>query len=201
MRPALLVAAVCVLVPIQVFAQGSQSFIQGFGGLRLSAAPTVTPIAGATVGIGLMPNLQVIGEVGHIGDVLSSTTQTLLTVSPIAFHRAATYGQGGLRLTTPPVGHLGVYGETLFGAARMTSSVSGLGSLRNDVLANLALRFVSTTSRMGSLGTGVTVQGGPVIATFGYRYSRIFPTNAFDTLLMGGHADINEGRLSVGFRF
>ena len=96
---------------------------------------------------------------------------------------------------------MGVYGETLFGAARMTNSVSGLGSVRNDVLANLALRFVSTTSRMGSVGTGVSVQGGPVIATLGYRYSRIFPTNAFDTLLMGSHADISEGRVSVGVRF
>jgi hypothetical protein len=200
MRPALLVAAMCLL-PIPVFAQGSQSFVQGFGGLRLSAAPTATPIAGATVGIGLMPYLQVVGEVGHIGDVLPSTARTLLSFSPVGFHRSATYGQGGLRLTTSPLGHVGVYGETLFGAARMTSSINGLGSVRNDVLANLALSFVSTTSRMGSLGTGVTLQGGPIIATFGYRYSRIFPSNAFDTLLMGGHADINEGRVSFGVRF
>ena len=200
MRPALLVAAVCLL-PIPAFAPGSQSFVQGFGGLRLAAAPTATPIAGATVGIGLMPYLQVVGEVGHMGDVLPATTQTLLSVSPIGFHRSATYGEGGLRLTTSPVGHVGVYGETLFGAARISSSVSGLGSVRNDVLANLALRFVSTTSRMGSVGTGVTLQGGPLIATFGYRYSRIFPSNAFDSLLMGGHADINEGRVSFGFRF
>jgi len=200
MRPALLVAAVCLL-PIPVLAQGSQSFVQGFGGLRMAAAPAVTPIAGATVGLGLTPYLQVVGEVGHIGDVLPATTQTLLTISPIDFHRSATYGQGGLRLTTSPVGHVGVYGETLFGAARMTNSVSGLGSVRNDVLANLALRFVSTTGRMGSVGTGVSVQGGPVIATLGYRYSRILPTNAFDTLLMGSHADISEGRVSVGFRF
>jgi len=200
MRPALFVAAVCLL-PIPAFAQGSQSFVQGFGGLRLSAAPTATPIAGATVGIGLMPYLQVVGEVGHIGDVLPATTQTLLSLSPISFHRSATYGEGGLRLTTSPVGHVGVYGETLFGAGRIFSSVSGLGSLRNDVLANLALRFVTATSRMGSLGTGVTLQGGPVIATFGYRYSRIFPGNAFDSLLMGRHADINEGRVSFGVRF
>ena len=201
MRLALLLVAVC-LVPIPSSAQGTQSFVQGFGGLRLQGAPTVTPTAGATIGVGITPYIQAIGEFGRMSDVLPSTVQTLLTVSPVDFHRSALYGEGGIRLTTPAVSHVGAYGETLFGVARLTNSVSGIGSARTDALANLALRFVSTTGRVGALGTGVILQGGPVFATIGYRYTRIFSDNAIDSLLMmGGHADVNEGRLSFGFRF
>ena len=201
MRLALLLAAVC-LVPIPSSAQSTQSFVQGFGGLRIASAPTITPTAGATVGVGITPYIQAIGEFGHMSDVLPSTYQTLLSVSPVGFHRSALYAEGGIRLTTPAIGHVGAYGETLFGMARLTSSVSGIGSARTDALTNLALRFASTTGRVGALGTGVILQGGPVFATIGYRFTRIFSNNAIDSLLMaGGHADVNEARVSFGFRF
>ena len=200
MRVALLLAALSVL-PIPAFAQANQSFIQGFGGLRLETAPSLTPTVGGTVGVGLTPYIQVIGEVGHINDVLPSTIETLMTVSPVTVRRSALYGEGGVRLNTGPVGHLGVYGETLFGAARLNTSVSGLGSARTDAIANLALRFVNTTSNVGALGTGVILQGGPVVATIGYRYTRFFSDNMLDTLLSAGHSDINEARVSFGFRF
>jgi hypothetical protein len=200
MRVALLLAALSVL-PIPVFAQANQSFIQGFGGLRLATAPSLTPTAGGTVGIGLTQHIQVIGEVGHINDVLPSTIETLMTVSPVTVRRSALYGEGGVRLNTGPVGHVGVYGETLFGAARLNTSVSGLGSARTDAIANLALRFVNTTSNVGALGTGVILQGGPVVATLGYRYTRFFSDNVLDTLLSAGRSDISEARVSFGFRF
>jgi hypothetical protein len=200
MRVAFLLAALSVL-PIPAFAQANQSFVQGFGGLRLATAASLTPTVGGTVGVGLTPHIQVIGEVGHIDDVLPSTIETLMTVSPVTVRRSALYGEGGVRLNTGPVGHLGLYGETLFGAARLNTSVSGLGSARTDAIANLALRFVNTTSQMGALGTGVILQGGPVVATIGYRYTRLFSDNALDTLLSAGHSDINEARVSFGFRF
>ena len=200
MRVALLLAALSVL-PIPAFAQGTQSFIQGFGGLRLATAPSLTPTAGGTVGIGLTPHIQVVGEVGHINDVLPSTIETLMTVSPVTVRRSALYGEGGVRLNTGPVGHVGVYGETLFGAARLNTNVSGLGSTRTDAIANLALRFVNTTSNVGALGSGVILQGGPIVATIGYRYTRFFSDNALDTLLSAGHSDISEARVSFGVRF
>jgi hypothetical protein len=200
MRVAVLLAALSVL-PIPAFAQANQSFIQGFGGLRIATAPSVTPTVGGTVGVGLTPHIQVIGEVGHINDVLPSTVETLMTVSPVSVRRSALYGEGGVRLNTGPVGHVGVYGETLFGAARLNTSVSGLGSGRNDAIANLALRFVNTTSKVGAVGTGVILQGGPVVATLGYRYTRFFSDNVLDTLLSAGHSDISEARVSFGFRF
>jgi len=200
MRVAFLLAALCIL-PIPAFAQANQSFIQGFGGLRLTTAPSLTPTVGGTVGVGLTPNIQLIGEVGHINDVLPSMIETLMTVSPVTVRRSALYGEGGVRLSTGPVGHIGVYGETLFGAARLNTSVSGLGSARTDAHTNLALRFVNTTSNVGALGTGVILQGGPVVATLGYRYTRFFSDNVLDTLLSAGHSDINEARVSFGFRF
>jgi len=200
MRVAFLLVVLSVL-PIPAFAQANQSFVQGFGGLRLATAPSVTPTVGGTVGVGLTPYIQVIGEVGHISDVMPSTIETLMTVSPVTIHRSALYGEGGVRLSTGPAGHVGVYGETLFGAARLNTSVSGLGSARTDAITNLALRFVNTTSQVGALGTGVILQGGPVVATFGYRYTSFFSDNLLDTLLSAGHSDVNEARVSFGFRF
>ena len=188
-------------LPIPAFAQMNQSFVQGFGGLRLAAAPSLTPTAGGTVGVGLTPHIQLVGEVGHISDVLPSMIETLMTVSPLTVRRSAVYGEGGVRLNTGPVGHLGLYGETLFGAARLNTTVSGLGSARTDAIANVALRFVNTTSQVGALGTGVILQGGPVVATFGYRYTRFFSDKLLDTLLSAGHSDVNEARVSFGFRF
>lgn len=200
MRLALLLAALAVL-PVPAFAQGNQSFVQGFGGLRLAEAPTLTPTAGATLGVGLTRNIQIVGELGHIHDVTPSTVETLLTVSPVSIRRSAFYGEGGVRLTTGPAAHVGVYGETLYGAARLNTTVSGIGSARTDAIANFALRFVNTTSPVGALGTGVILQGGPVIATIGYRYTRFFSDNMLNTLLSMGHADVNEARVSFGLRF
>ena len=200
MRLAFLLVALSVL-PIPAFAQANQSFIQGFGGLRLATAPTVTPTVGATLGVGLTPYIQVVGEIGHIHDVMPSMSETLLTLSPVSIRRSALYGEGGIRLTTGSTGHVGVYGETLYGAARLNTTVSGLGSARTDAIANFALRFVNTTSPVGALGTGVILQGGPVVATLGYRYTRFFSDNMLDTLLSTGRADVNEARVSFGFRF
>jgi len=200
MRLAFVLFALSAL-PIPAFAQMNQSFVQGFGGLRLAAAPSLTPTVGGTVGVGLTPHIQLVGEVGHISDVLPSMIETLMTVSPLTVRRSAVYGEGGVRLNTGPVGHLGLYGETLFGAARLNTTVSGLGSARTDAIANVALRFVNTTSQVGALGTGVILQGGPVVATFGYRYTRFFSDNLLDTLLSAGHSDVNEARVSFGFRF
>ena len=200
MRVAVLLAALSVL-PVPVFAQTNQSFVQGFGGLRLASAPELTPTAGATLGVGVTPHIQVIGEVGHIHDVMPSTVETLLSVSPVRVRRSALYGAGGVRLTTGPIGHVGVYGETLYGVARLNTAVSGVGSARTDAITNLALRFVNTTTPVGALGTGVVLQGGPVIATIGYRYTRLFSDNLLDTLLAAGRSEINEARVSFGVRF
>jgi hypothetical protein len=200
MRLASVLVALCLL-PMPAMAQSNQSFVQGFGGLRLTSAPTITPTVGGTVGIGLTPHIQVVGEAGHIHDVLPSLVETVLTVSPVSVRRSAFYGEGGVRLSTGPVGHLGAYGETLFGVARLNTTVSGIGSARTDAIANLALRFVNTTSRVGSVGTGIILQGGPVVAAIGYRYTRFLSDNALDTLLMAGNSDVNEARVSFGFRF
>jgi len=113
MRLAFLLVVLSVL-PMPAFAQANQSFVQGFGGLRVEDTPSLTPTAGGTVGVGLTPYIQVIGEVGHISDVMPSTIETLMTVSPVTIHRSALYGEGGVRLSTGPAGHVGVYGETLF---------------------------------------------------------------------------------------
>jgi hypothetical protein len=140
MRVAILLAAAS-LIPLPAFAQGHESFVQGFGGLSLAVAPTISPTVGATVGVGLTPHFQVIGEVGRIG------------------------------------------------------------SARTDAITNLALRFVNTTDRVGAFGSGVILQGGPIVATIGYRFTRFFSNDLVDTLVMAGHPDVHEARVSFGVRF
>jgi hypothetical protein len=39
------------------------------------------------------------------------------------------------------------------------------------------------------------------VATIGYRYTRFFSDKVLDTLLSAGHSDVNEARVSFGFRF
>lgn len=201
MRLAILAVLTAVLFPGSGFAQDRHSFVEGFGGLRLAVAPSVTPTAGATIGVGVTPNFQFVGEVGHMSDVLPSTIESVLVISPVGFHTSALYGEGGARWTTGSSRHVGAYGEALAGFARLTNSVSGLDSSRNQAIADLALRFVNGTDPLAAVGTGVIVQGGPLLATIGYRYTRIFTSNAVDALLTAGRADVSEARVSFGVRF
>jgi hypothetical protein len=182
-------------------AQTHDGFVQGFGGLRVSSAPTTTPSFGGTVGVGLTPNLQAVGEVGRVGDVLPATAESLLSLSPVDFRVSALYGEGGIRLTSDAHSPVRVYGETLAGFTRLNAELGGIGSPTADLLLNIGLRFVNTTSPIAALGGGVILQGGPVMATVGYRFSRIFASDAFAGLLTGGDLDVNEVRFGVGFRF
>jgi len=202
MRTFLIVALVS-LTPIAASAQERTSFVQGFGGLRLTTAPETAGSLGGTVGIGLTPNIQAVGEVGRVSDVLPATVTSILAFTPLRYRVSAFYGEGGVRFTTNSSGHISAYGETLAGVTRLTNTYSGIefSSPTADLLVDAGLRFLNTTDPIAAVGTGVVIQGGPLVATVGYRFSRIFTNSGLTGLLSGGNMDFHEVRFGVGVRF
>lgn len=203
MRAAAVVAVLVVslFVPRAGAAQERNAFVEGFGGLRVSGAPTITPSFGGAVGVGLTPNIQAVGEIGRVGDVLPTTAGTLLALTPVDFRVSAFYGEGGVRFVTDPHAAVRGYVETLGGLARLNSEFGGIGSPTTDAFVNAGLRFLNTTDPIAAVGGGIILQSGPIVANVGYRFSRIFASDAFAGLLTGGNLDVNEVRFGVGVRF
>src|SRR5207247_5457288 len=168
------------LVPTTTSAQG---FITGFGGLRTTTLPAVIGSLGGTVGVALTPNIQAVGEVGRISDLMPSTSATVTSFSPVDLRVSALYGEGGVRVVSNPLGHLSGYGEALGGVTRLNTSFGGVGSTRTDAIINLALRYLDATDPIAGAGAGIIVQGGPAVATIGYRFSRVFGSDALPGLL------------------
>lgn len=182
-------------------AQDRNAFVEGFGGMRLSTVPAPVPSFGATVGGGLTPNIQAIGEFGRVGDVLPGVASSLLAFTPVDFHVSAFYGEGGVRFITDPRAPVRGYVDTLAGIARLNSSFGGIGSATDDALVNIGLRFLNTTDPVASVGGGVIFGGGPLMIDVGYRFRRIFANDAFAGLITGGNLDVNEVHIGVGIRF
>ncbi len=198
---AIVAVFVSLLVPRSGSAQDRHSFAEAFGGVRLSSAPTMTPTFGGEVGVALTPNIQAVGEVGRLGDVLPATADTLLAFTPVDFRVPAFYGEGGVRFTTDPHSAVGAYFETLAGVARLSAGFGGVGSPMTDMLVNTGLVVLTTTDPIAGVGGGIVFQGGSFVANAGYRFSRIFASNSFAALLTAGNLDVNEVRFGVGVRF
>lgn len=198
-RPILIVLVAC-LAATPAAAQ-DRAFVQGIGGLRLSSAPGTAASVGGMVGGNLTPNMQAIGEVGRMSDVLPAAIGTTLAFTPATFHVSSLYGLGGIRLITPPLGHVRAYAETLGGVARLNNTFGGIGSPTEDAITNTALRFVNTTDPVAAVGTGVVFQAGSFVANVGYRFSRIFANDALSALVTGGNLDVSEVRVGIGVRF
>ena len=197
----LVVLAAIAFVPAAASAQTRTSFLEGFGGLRTTTLPAVVGSLGGSIGVSLTPGVQAVGEVGRLSDVLPSTIDTILAFSPVDVHVSAFYGEGGVRFVTNPRGHLSGYGEALGGITRLNTTFGGIGSTTTDALVNLGLRFLDTTDPIAGVGGGLIVQGGSVVATIGYRFNRLFASDALAGLLTGGNLDVNEVRVGIGVRF
>ena len=174
--------------------------LQGFGGLGVGSVNTIHPTFGGAIVGDLTPNIQLLGEVGRIGDVLPSQTQSLISLSPVDLSVSAFYGSGGVRLSTSSSA-VRPYVEASAGIARLTPQVSGIGSGLGGVLTNVGLSMLNRTSPIASLGGGVTLQGGPLFADIGYRYRRVYADNWINALGLGSSLGSNEVRVGVGVRF
>ena len=178
------------------------SSIQGFGGMRLGGFTPTDASFGAVVTSELTPSIQVVGEGGRIGNLLSPTIDLALGLIPggVGFKTSAWYGQGGVRISTSGSG-VRPYLETQAGIARLQTRVSGLESPTSEAVTNAALRFLDGTSPIATIGGGLTFSAGSFVADVGYRYRRIFSDSWVNALSTGTALDLNEVRIGVGVRF
>jgi opacity protein-like surface antigen len=195
---ACVLAFVCLAAPAA--AQEPRASIQGFGGLPLGSLSPSDSSFGGLVTLDLTPNIQVIGEAGRMGNVLSPTVDLLLGLVPGNFGlgTSAWYGEGGVRFTTGSSG-IRPYVETSGGIARLQTRVTGLDT--GGALANAALQFLDSTSPMASVGGGVSFVAGSLVADVGYRYRRIFSDSWVNALAFGQGLDQSEVRVGIGVRF
>ena len=194
---AILVAT--LLVSAAASAQETRTSVQGFGGVGLGSFTTVNTNFGGVISGDLTPNVQLIGEVGRLSNILPTMTQTLFDLSPVGLSASAFYAQGGIRLTTSS-GSLRPYAEASGGIARLTPHVTGLDGLPG-AFTNAGLAFLNNTAPIATLGGGVTLHAGNFIADAGYRYHQVFSDSWMSALALGDHLGTNEVRFGIGVRF
>jgi hypothetical protein len=202
LRAALPIGTVALLCLAPPASAQPRSSIQGFGGMRLGGFATNDASFGGVVTSELTPSIQIVGEGGRIGNVLSPTIDLALGFIPgdVGFRTSAWYGQGGVRISTSGSG-VRPYLETQAGIARLQTRVTGFGSGTADALTNLALQFLDGTSPIATIGGGITFSGGAFVTDIGYRYRRIFSDGWVNALSTGQALDMNEVRIGVGVRF
>ena len=201
--PALLVVSwaivllLCVSSPAP--AQEPHAAVQGFGGLGVGSLSTTNANFGGAITGDITPNIQFVGEAGHVGNVLPWTTQAVFAVTPARLDLSAWYGQGGVRFTARS-GAVRPYGEASAGISRLQPHVSGIGS-GLSVVANTGLSLLDRTAPIATVGGGVTLQAGSFMADIGYRHRRVYSNGWIDALALGDTLRTNEIRVGLGFRF
>ncbi len=196
LRPTAMAFAL-LAAPGLAFAQHLQ--VQGFGGVTVRGLGTA-PTVGGNIAVPLGSHVQVIAEGGRMGDIMSPTLATLLDFAPVDLRLRADYGEGGVRILGSSHNAVRPYAEATAGLARLRTDFSGAG-LRPDAISNAALQFLDSTRPMFGVGTGVMIQGGPVVVDLGYRFSKISAGNAVQSALAGGDFGVHQFRFGLGFRF
>ena len=195
--------AVACAMPTTARAQDAKSDVQGFGGLTVGTSrfgSAVSSTFGGRVGVGLTPNIQVIGEAGRLADIKSPIFD-ILDLTDIGVRVSAFYGEGGVRFIASSHSAVRPYGEATAGVARLNVSLSGLGG-RTDAIIDTALGLINSTRPMLGVGTGVLLNAGPMSVDIGYRYKKISAGNTIASLLNGGKDyQVNQLRVGLGVRF
>ena len=198
--PALSLSALMLVSPAIVCADTGGT-VTGFGGVTVSGLESQRPSLGGTVTFNLVPELQIVGEVGRVGNVLPSRAETLLSVGQTGLRASAFYGEGGVRLIAAPRSSVTPYGEATAGFARLDVTSDRLGSIGN-LATSLALGFADRTMPVASVGGGVLLRGGPMVLDLGYRYKQLFADQAIQDILgLGEPLRAHELRAGVGVRF
>ena len=180
-------------------AQEPRASIEGFGGLGLGSFTTPNTNFGGVITGSLTPNIQLLGEVGRLSNVLPSTTQMLFGLSPAGLSASAFYAEGGIRLTGGSSG-LRPYAEASAGIARLQPHVTGFNGFPG-ALTNAGLAFLNRTAPIGTVGAGVTLHAGNVMADIGYRHHRVFSDSWMQALALGDSLGGNEVRFGLGVKF
>jgi opacity protein-like surface antigen len=181
-------------------AQEPRASVSGFGGIGMGSFTTPNANFGGVIAGDLTPNIQLLGEVGRLGDILPSTTQTLFDLSPVSLDVSAFYAQGGVRLTRASSA-VRPYAEAAAGIAKLQPRVTGLEPGLTSAIVDTGLRFLNRTAPIASVGGGVTLHAGNFVADLGYRYHQVFSDSWMEALALGGRLSTNEVRVGVGVRF
>jgi hypothetical protein len=209
--------AACVVAPRVAFAQDPAAFvgspqkptagsIDGFGGLSVnrlaSFVGSSTPVDfGAHFAFNLTPNVQAVGEVGRIGNLLPPIVDLPLSFTPIDVRMPAFYGEAGVRVLGAPRSAVNPYVEGSAGFARLDFRIDGSSVLTN-VATSLGLSVIDRTDPIASVGGGVLLHGGPVLVDLGYRYKQIIGNGMVESLVGAGHPlQSHQLRIGVGVRF
>ncbi len=173
---------------------------QGFGGLSLNQTGEPLPSLGGTLTVALAEHVQLVGEVGRLGNVAPPLASNLLAVPGVRV--SALYGEGGVRaLAGRSNSVLRPYVEGTVGVSRLDVSSTLLPGWGN-ALVNLGTSFLDRTSPTVGVGGGVLLQAGPVVFDAGYRYKHFLSTTALGTALsLGQGLRSSDVRFGVGFRF
>ena len=199
MRRVFGIVAFLLLLPCVAFAQ-DRSSIEGFGGLSLNGFDTHSPSLGGTVTFTLVPSLQVVGEVGHLGNVLPSLSDAVFSLGGTGLNVSAFYGEGGVRLIAP-TGAFAPYAEATAGFARLNINSDLFGPYGNAA-TDIALGLVGRSTPIASVGTGFLIRSGPVQFDAGYRYKKLFPNDVLQAALgFGQPLHASEVRAGIGVRF
>ena len=196
LRPTTMAFAL-LAAPGLAFAQHLQ--VQGFGGVTVRGLGTA-PTVGGNIAVPLGSHVQVIAEGGLMDDIMSPTLATLLDFAPVDVRLSAYYGEGGVRILGSSHSVVRPYAEATAGLARLRTGFSGVGS-RSEAIINAGLEFLDTTRPMLGVGTGVMIQGGPVVVDLGYRFNKISAGSAVQSALAGGDFNVHQFRFGLGFRF
>jgi opacity protein-like surface antigen len=169
------------------WAQTDRGFVRGLGGLTFGTAEA-SSIVGGGAGVTIGSNLQIVGEIGRINDVLPSEIRDQLdlltallvleTGLPVSLDvtAPAVYGLGGLRFNFPMPGRISPFVEGQVGVANISfdvnAKVAGIDISRE--VENEA-DIDSATKLLVGLGGGLQLRINEAFGVdVGYRYGRIF---------------------------
>ena len=195
---AFLLALIAMAAPAHAQTMGGQ--LTGFGGTTFGTTAT-GPTFGGNLALPLGDNVQIVGEVGRLDDVTASLLATALDTVPFGVGMSAWYGEGGIRFIGSRRSAIRPYAEVTGGVARLRPS-TGLDGFPGAI-TDVGLTFLARNEPLVGAGGGVILQGGPLAVDLGYRYKRIFSSNALSTVFALGNDgfDVHQARVGVGFRF
>lgn len=195
------ILGVCALaLPLSALAQERNNGLQGFGGVTFGTTASSTTFGGGISGA-LTDNLQVIGEVGRIGDLKNPLIDTVLNFTPFDARLSAWYGEAGVRFLAGSHRAVRPYAEATAGLARLSAGIPGLHGTTGALL-DTALNAFNRTEPLLGVGGGVLIESGPLLVDVGYRYKKIMMGNSIESLLTAGQdVDVSQARVGVGVRF
>jgi hypothetical protein len=197
MRRTLGIVTFILLLPGVVLAQGNSSIV-GFGGFSMNGFDSNSASVGGAVSVTVTPGIQAVGEFGHLGNVLPTTSGALFSATGIGV--SAFYGEGGVRLMAPRAA-FSPYGEATAGFARLNFDTPDFGGF-GGIAADIALGFVDRTTPIASVGGGLIARSGPAVFDVGYRYKKLFADDVLQGVLgFGEPLHAHQLRFGVGVRF